>query len=271
MRRINFIGCGKAGRSLGKLWHQQQCFIIGDVCTQSLKSAEEACNKIGAGRPVQSIAEMAHADVYVIATPDRCIKASATALEEHVEHANHIVMHLSGALESSILKTDIASSQKVVSVHPVHSFSDNTDSKSFSGAWCGSEGDVEAKRLIAPAFEQIGGKVFEIETGKKLAYHAACVMVSNYVNALVGAGMDGFQLAGIKPDTARALIEPILVNTVNNIVKLGPVDSLTGPIKRGDWDIVRQEQCELDAADPLLGEIYRALGKATERLTTKPD
>ena len=269
-RYLSFIGCGRAGRALGCLWRQQGTFQIGQVLTRSLDSARTAVSQVGAGEAVDDFSKLRQADVYLIATQDRELGAVAKRLAgSSLAGAETTVFHLSGA-ESSALFSDSGLSGPVASVHPLRSFGDFMESVSgFRGTWCGCEGDVAALDILRPAFEAIGGRTFDIPPERKLAYHAASVMVSNYLNALVASAIKAYGYAGIDADTATQLATPILRNTMENILQLGPQAALTGPIARGDRELVGRELDMLRAMDPELAEVYRLLGKRTLELAVE--
>jgi predicted short-subunit dehydrogenase-like oxidoreductase (DUF2520 family) len=114
--------------------------------------------------------------------------------------------------------------------------------------------------VLKPAFEQIGARVTEIDAQFKTVYHAASVMVCNYITALMEAGLQCYEQAGLPRDTASAMMEPLVRETVDNVFKLGTVKALTGPIARGDHAVVARQLAALRAFSPQLAEIYRALG-----------
>ncbi len=267
MLTISFLGCGRAGRVLGHLWHRDGVFRIGQVLTRSPDSAADAVRSVGGGAALDSPAGLGPADVILLATPDRHIGDAAA----HLSGSRAITFHLGGALASTLLR-DAGLEGPVASVHPLHSFGDFTwSARNFSGTWCACEGDEAALEVLRPAFEAIGGRTFTINANRKPAYHAAGVMVSNYLNALTAAGIDTYGLAGIDRGTAAALIAPVLRNTVENIVAHGPGATLTGPIARGDWQLVEAELETLRELDPALAEIYRVMGARTLELARTRD
>jgi len=261
---LNIIGCGRAGRVLGSLWHLNGVFSIGGVLNQSLSSAEDAVAQMGAGRAVTSIADMPAANVWMVATPDLAISQVCAQLAKSSFNQKHsTIFHLSGSLESAILG-EAGLLMSAASVHPLRSFSSFDGSKAdFAGTWCGFEGDAGLRKSLGRAFEQIGGKVFNIPAGGKLFYHAGSVMVSNYMNALMESGLKLYELAGIDRKTANQLIAPIASSTLRNINADGPTEALTGPILRGDWQVIEAELAALDQNSPELGKIYRELGRIT--------
>lgn len=264
MTTVSFLGCGRAGQVLGHLWQRSGIFRIGQVLTRSAGSAGLAVERIGAGSAPASFAELAPADVFLVATPDQVIGDLAARLSgSGLAGPDTVTFHLGGALTAAVLR-DAGLKGPVASVHPLRSFGDFDQSVAdFPGTFCACEGEAAALSLLRPAFEGIGGRPFDIESDHKLAYHAASVMVSNYVNALVGAGIETYGLAGIDPDTAARMSAPILSNTLENVLNNGPVASLTGPIARGDWQLVARELETLRRLDPGLAELYRVMGLKT--------
>ncbi len=265
---LNLVGCGKAGGVLAYLWHQAGTFKIGSVLTRSEGSANLAVEKLGAGEAVSSYKELSAADCTMLAVPDQQIEhvAAELARADSLTHGS-AVFHLSGALESSVLTGAGLHRNKVASVHPLRSFADfDCSVADFAGTWCGYEGRADIQPLLTRAFEHIGARMFKIESSRKLYYHGASVMVSNYVNALVESGLKAYQLAGIDRDLALDLIAPILRNTCENIISTGPGRALTGPIARGDWHIVGFELEKLESVDPDLAQIYKVMGRAALEL-----
>jgi len=261
---LNIIGCGRAGRVLGALWQRCGVFEIGGVLNQSLGSGRKAVEQMGAGHAVATIDDMPDSRIWMVATPDHCIAEVCSALgKTGFNHSKNIVFHISGSLESTLLK-DAGLVTAVASVHPLRSFAEFAVSKdNFAGTWCGFEGDAALRQLLGQAFEKIGGRMFDIPAGGKLLYHAGSVMVSNYMNALVESALQLYQLAGIDRQTASQLIAPIATNTVDNINAVGPASALTGPVLRGDWRVVESELEAIGSHSAELAELYRRLGSIT--------
>jgi predicted dinucleotide-binding enzyme len=62
MKKLNIIGCGRIGKTLGRLWHERGCFKIQDVLNRSLTSASQAVSFIGEGRAISAYSAMQEAD-----------------------------------------------------------------------------------------------------------------------------------------------------------------------------------------------------------------
>ncbi|HET7157503.1 MAG TPA: DUF2520 domain-containing protein, partial [Burkholderiales bacterium] len=74
------------------------------------------------------------------------------------------------------------------------------------------------------------------------------------------AGLRCYEQAGLSRATALEMIAPIVRDTVQNVLDLGTTRALTGPIARGDEEVVARQVSALSALSPQLANIYRDLG-----------
>lgn len=262
MKRLNLIGAGRVGRTLASLWEEKHTFTIQDVLDGTPQGARAAVAFIGDGRAVDALEEMRPADVWMVTPPDGVIVQCCEALAgSGLLRQGDIVFHCSGAMPSDELKAAAARGAHIAGVHPLKSFADPRDAvRTFTGTYCAADGDRAALEVMRPAFERIGATVSEIEPRFKTVYHAASVIVCNYLTALLETGLRCYERSGLDRDTALRMMEPLVRETVDNVFKLGTVKALTGPIARGDYAVVARQLKALAAWDPRIEEIYRELG-----------
>lgn len=122
------------------------------------------------------------------------------------------------------------------------------------------EGDEEAKIWVKEAFGALGGWCFEIDATEKLLYHTGAIIVCNYMSALVEAGVRCLEGAGLPQEQAVRVLEPLMRETLDNVVSSGPAHALTGPIARGDTRTIINQLERLSAFDGDVREVYRWLG-----------
>ena len=89
----------------------------------------------------------------------------------------------------------------------------------------------------------------------KSLYHLIACLVSNDLVALLSFGLEAGRGLGLSRREAARLYLPLVRGTVENVVRLGPVKALTGPISRGDIATLR-----------LHGESLRTLAADFRRL-----
>lgn len=268
---LNIIGGGYVGMTLGRLWHRQRSFVIRDVLCRTKEHAQAAAAFIGAGRAVDDFALLAPADVYLLSVPDDSIVACCERLAAAgLLDAKNIVFHCSGSLPASAMQAAIARGCAVASVHPVRSFAVPEQlASSFSGTYCGIEGDERALETLRPAFEAIGAKLIDIDPEFKMLYHAAAVFASNYLVTVLDAGVQAYAKVGVPHDAALKMMEPLVRGTIDNVFRNGTEAALSGPIARRDVKTVLAQYRAVRAWSKPLGKLYKALGKQTAALAAR--
>ena len=263
MNSINVIGCGKVGKTLSRLWTRHGIFRVQSVLNRSLQSSSQAVEFVGAGRAVDDYARLEPADLVMISTSDEAIETCCRHLcASGVLTEGVIVFHTSGSLPSSLLEPARSQGALIASLHPVKSFADPaTASKTFAGTFCALEGDPQACDVLRDALRPCRATTFPVDPEFKTIYHAATVVTSNYLVALMEVALRCFEKAGIDRQAALDLMQPIATGTAANLFKLGPVRALTGPIARGEPSVVERQSKTLGQWDETIQAIYKTLGQ----------
>lgn len=260
---LNIIGPGRVGRTLGALLQRAGLCAVQDVLSAEIATAESAVAFIGAGRAVRVLRDMRAANLWLLTPPDAAIASVATALAATGQvRPGDVVFHCSGSQASSLLVPLSAAGAWIASVHPLKSFADPLAAEqTFKGTYCAAEGDVPALAVLTPLFEQLGARIASIDPAGKTLYHAASVLVCNDLTALMEAGLRAYEQAGIERHTAQAMMEPLVRETLDNVFALGTMRALTGPVARGDADVLARQLAALQALDPRIADAYRALNR----------
>lgn len=268
---MNLIGCGRVGQALGRLFHSHGVFAIQGVLTRSPATATAAVASLGAGRPVSSMADLPAAAVTMIATPDDQINSTAVSLASAgVLRPGDVVFHVSGALGSADLHAVTAFGARVASVHPVKSFATVENAvASFPGTFCAIEGDSDACEMLAPAFQRLGAEIFTISREQKAIYHAATVLASNSMTALLEVSLRCLERAGLVREQGLKILAPLATGALHNVLTQGPVQALTGPMARGDAQTVAKQRAALSAWDANVAALYVQLGAVTLELAVQ--
>lgn len=270
MKKLNIIGGGMVGKTLGRLFVDHKLCEIGAVLTRSQQSAEQAVNFITQGLAVTDISALPPADITLVSVPDDHIAEVATQLGENAKlNSDHISFHCSGTLASSILAS---SNTRVANVFTIQNFSQPDELiHRFKNTQCTIEGDTKACATLQPLFEKIGAEVHSIDTKNKVLPHAACVIAANYMVTLVEVAVQTMEHAGLSRDAAMKILSPLMRGNLENIIKVGPPAALSGPIERGDWGTVELHK-EALAERPEFKQLYTQLADLTVKLfKTKPE
>lgn len=269
MLTVNVIGAGAVGQTLGHLFVKHQIATILGVVNRSEASARSAIQFIGEGTYYMTAADLPHADVTLITTPDHTF---SDILEQLVHNPllepGAIVVHCSGALTSEYLSVLRDRNLVVASIHPMMSFKQpDVSVNQFVKIPCALEGDAPALDMVTGLFTAIGGQVYPIQKDKKALYHVAAVFASNYQVTLAQQAHSCLRAAGLSEWQAKHLVTVIMRSMVTHISHaVEPKDALTGPIQRGDLVAIQQHLAALSDL-PHLRDLYLFLGQATLPLT----
>lgn len=266
---LNIIGCGKVGKTLGRLWQQTGVFRLGGILNRTQASSAEAVAFLQGGQAVNGMEELPPADVFLLGCADNHLADCCTELvASGVVQGGNVVFHCSGALSSALLEPARAVGAHIASVHPVKSFADPACAvEDFAGTFCGVEGDAAALDVLQAAFGNIGARCFALNAERKTLYHTASVIACNYLVALQEVSLQTFAQAGVECELAMQILEPIVQGTVGNIFRLGTAQALTGPIARGDHTVVARQVEALEAWRGDYADLYRLLGQVAVRLS----
>jgi predicted short-subunit dehydrogenase-like oxidoreductase (DUF2520 family) len=271
---LNIIGCGRAARTLARLWAGNGRCAIGDVLTRSPASAQEAVDFIGQGCAVAGFGDMRPAALWMLGVPDRDIAAAAVALAVSGRvRPGDGVFHLSGFTPSAVLGPLQDVGARIGSVHPVMSFADPALAAGrFDGTPCGIEGEVTLSAELAALFAAIGAECFAMDGSKKPLYHAGSVFASNFLVVILDVARKAYVDSGVPPDIADRMLAAIAGGALENVVALGARDALTGPAARGDREVVALQHAAVAEWDAGSGQAYAALTELAFRLAAeRPD
>ncbi len=211
---------------------------------------------------------VAHASTVLIATPDAAI-ATAAGVLNHLGALGrqHVVLHLSGLHDRSVLAILADTGAALGSLHPLQAVSDPyTAPARLEGAFAGVEGDPRAVECAERLARDVGMTPVRLPPGSKPGYHAAAAMTSNLTVALYALASRIAAGAGVPSHEVERMYLGLLRGTVENLEAGGAVAALTGAIRRGDADTVAAHLAALAPADR---EIYRLLGLEALRLAAR--
>ncbi len=262
--RIAIVGPGRLGSALAleltRARYRVSAIVSGDSGA-SRQKARALARRVSArwsapGKPFD-------ADLVWLCVPDREIARSARQLATLVEWKGKIALHSSGALASDELRVLRRRGVEVASVHPLMTFVQG-EVPSLKGVPFALEGDPGALRVAHRIVRDLGGEGFSISKRRKLAYHAWGAFASPLLIALLVTGEKVARVAGLSTTEARRKMMPILRQTLANYAKLGPAGAFSGPIVRGDAQVVRQHLRELKKI-PGAADVYAALARVALR------
>lgn len=256
--KLGFVGAGKVGASFSIYLNSRGEHITG-FYSKSIEKCIEISKRIGC-HSYASLFELVEASdmVAITVNDDQIHFVVEEILSLELDLKNKIFFHMSGVYGSHVLKE---LSPQVFSLHPLKAFPKIESSPDlFSDIYFSVE---NANDPILKWISKIGLNFFEIEAKQKTQYHAAAVILSNYLVALVDFGLSQLEAIGIDKALAFKAMRPLIQDTLSNIEKYGTHQALTGPIARGDIETVKKH---LNSLDDKHDWLYKALGTYTLEL-----
>ena len=262
---LGIIGAGRVGGALARALHA--CgYRIGAVYSRSETYATELANSVGAENVETAAAVVDKARLIILTVSDVAIQDVCAQLATR-DLTNRAVIHTSGATSVSALDAARARGAFIGGLHPVWPVA-HGDRPMPPGAVFGIEAaETLLRDWLQDLVNALGGKAFWLPTGiDRVYYHAATVLLSNYLVTLFAEASHLWIELGIDAEATREGLIGMLRATVENLAHNTPEVVLTGPIVRGDTDTVRGHLTTFDQTDPELAAAYRALGQLTIRI-----
>lgn len=238
--------------------------IIARGARSSIALAHRLAKKVGAR--AESIREVQiSGDIVWLCVPDSEISGVAQLLAKGFNGKSQdwkgkIVLHSSGALTSDELASLRGRGAAVASVHPLMTFVKGSPA-SLAGVSFAIEGDAAAVRRARQIVNDLGGQASSIRKQDKIAYHAWGTFASPLLTALLAASERVAGAARVPARSARQRVHPILAQTIANYAAAGAANAFSGPIVRGDVEVVRRHLRALQTV-PEAREVYVALARA---------
>jgi predicted short-subunit dehydrogenase-like oxidoreductase (DUF2520 family) len=189
------------------------------------------------------------AELVLLCVPDSAV---AEVSRQIPPSPRRVVAHCAGALGLAPL----APHPRRGSVHPLVALTDpERGAEALLGAWFAVAGDPS----VADVVVALGGSQVEVGDEHRVAYHAAAVVASNHLVALMGQVQRLAEPIGVPLDAYLQLARGAL----DGVAEVGPHAALTGPVARGDWHTVLAHLATIPESER---PAYRAMAAAAARL-----
>ena len=259
--KIGFIGPGKVGVSLGRYFTHRGIKLSG-FYGKNIETTSEAA-KITKSKFYTNIQDIIkESDILFITTPDDIISIIDRELSKF-DLTNKSVCHTSGSIKSNVLYNAKDSGALIYSIHPMFAFSNkNTNLKELENIYFSIESDVLKEpssienNTVINLIKSLGNKFFLRSKETSSIYHLANVFVSNLTLSLLDIGTSYLKKLGLTEDEALGAIRPLVEGNIGSIFEKGFVNSLTGPVLRGDVTTIKNHLSVLENKD---NELYNIL------------
>jgi predicted short-subunit dehydrogenase-like oxidoreductase (DUF2520 family) len=251
--RVALIGAGRVGTAVASLLADGDHEIVA-VSSRSDESAARAADKLDA--PVVAFGSPPPAsDVVLIGTSDAAIEETAEMVAQWVA-GDAVVVHFAGALGLEPLGAVSKAGAQACAAHPVQACPDlDTAIRRLPGSAWGITCEPRLEAWAGDFVAALQGRPILVSETDRPAWHAAAVMTSNGIAALMAAGESVLEAIGIA--APERVLGPLAAGTVANAREGGGGGAtLTGPVVRGETEALQRHLHSLAAAD---AAAYRAI------------
>ncbi len=281
---VGIVSAGRVGAALGFALERAGHVVV--ACSAvSHASRERARRRLPdtAILPVHEVA--ARAELVLLAVPDAELASVVSGLAAtQAVRPKTIVVHTSGANGIGVLAPLTEQGCLPLAVHPAMTFTgSDEDIERLSDSCFGVTAADDVGYAIGQSLVlEIGGEPFRVREDARTLYHAALAHAGNHIVTVVAdavealrAALSGQELLGqpLVDDApggiAERVIGPLTRAAVENTLQRGQA-ALTGPVARGDADVVAAHLRALAEVDPQLAEAYRTSSLRTAQRAHAP-
>ncbi len=222
---IAFIGSGNLPWHLAPELENAGHRVV-EVYSQTIKKAQRLQNRLYKAEINASLDfSSSEATIFFISVSDDAIEEIA---QEVALPKNAIIIHTSGS--KSIKNLAITSTENIGVFYPLQTFT-KRKKISFDDVPILIESEnTYTSKVLKSLGNSISKSVVQVSSKERMAIHIAAVFACNFTNYMFEISEDILKQKGMKLD----LLHPLIVETINKSLELGPQKAQTGPAIRGD-------------------------------------
>lgn len=239
MIKISLLGYGNLGQHLALKLQELEGIQLVEIYSPSQNTSKRLKVPI-----INELKNLGDADLYIAAVSDDAIAEISQKLPP-----DYTLVHTSGTVALDVLGRQ---SKRGV-FYPLQSFSKGHSVAFDQIPICLEANNAETMELLERLAAQISQKVVHINSQDRLNLHLGAVLVNNFTNHLYTLSYHHLKQKGLSLD----LLHPLILETAQKAVVIGPEWSQTGPAKRGDLKTIERHLGLIE--DEQLKEMYNLL------------
>ncbi|HNP94511.1 MAG TPA: DUF2520 domain-containing protein [Cyclobacteriaceae bacterium] len=248
---VSFIGSGNLA------WHlapalDNMGYVVREVYSRNPSHAKDLTKRLYQAETKNNLDfSSSSSNIFIIAVADDAIQSIA---QELVLPDDAVLVHTSGSQPLSLL--GYAATPNIGVFYPLQTFSKNKKID-FQQIPIFIESETkETERELRKMAEAISKNVKSITSNERKALHVAAVFASNFTNHMLTISKDLLEAHHLDFN----ILKPLISETLNKSLIIGPDQSQTGPAVRGDLEIL-DKHLEFLKTDESLALIYRYISQ----------
>lgn len=248
---VSFIGSGNLA------WHLAPAidnagFVVKEVFSARQKNAAALTGRLYQAEVKSSLDfSDSPSDLFIIAVSDEAI---ADVAREIVLPENATLVHTSGSQPLSILDYSAAANTGVF--YPLQTFTKARPIDFKNVPIFIEASDAAAEKKLSAIAKALTPKYKNISSEERKGLHVAAVFASNFPNHMLRISKMLMDERGLNFEW----LKPVILETINKALSVGPEYSQTGPAVRGDLEIL-DEHMKYLKSDKTLAKIYEIISQ----------
>jgi len=250
-QNISFIGSGNLA------WHLAPAldnagFVVKEVFSRNTRHAESLTGRLYQAEVKATLDfSTSPSSIFIVAVNDESISDIA---REIILPEESVLAHTSGSVPLTDLQ--FAATPNIGVFYPLQTFT-KIKKVDFKQTPIFIESvNHETEVVLTALAKAISNQVRKIASEERKALHIAAVFASNFTNHMLTISKGIMEQNGIEYDW----LKPLISETINKSLQLGPEEAQTGPAKRGDLEILEKHLSFLQE-DPTTAEIYKIVSQ----------
>ncbi|RLD23017.1 MAG: DUF2520 domain-containing protein [Bacteroidetes bacterium] len=248
---VDIIGTGNLATNLAPAL-EQNGFIVNNIYGRSQESAKEIANRLYQATAVNDLDfSSSKSSVFFITISDDAIEEVA---REIILPDDAIIAHTSGTKSLSAL--GYTASPNFGVFYPVQTFS-KAKRVNFENVPVLIEGGNRfTEKTLLKMAKKLSSTVELASSSQRRMVHLAAIFAGNFTNAMMAHANELMATANFD----LQLLGPLVEETLNKSILLGPEVAQTGPARRGDLEVL-DEHMQMLEKFPELQETYRNISQ----------
>jgi predicted short-subunit dehydrogenase-like oxidoreductase (DUF2520 family) len=248
---VSFIGAGNLAWHLAPALDNTE-YSVKEVFSANPGNARDLAERLYHAQVKETLDfSDSSSTIFIIAVSDDAIAdiAREIALPEEA-----LLVHTSGSQPLTVL--EYAATPRIGVFYPLQTFTKQRKVALADVPFFIESEDADAESVLVRMARSLSKHVHKISSSQREALHVAAVFASNFTNHMLKIAED----VTVEHKLDFDWLKPLIVETVNKSLSLGPEKAQTGPARRGDLEIL-DKHLEFLHHDEAVATIYRIVSQ----------
>jgi predicted short-subunit dehydrogenase-like oxidoreductase (DUF2520 family) len=255
LKELTIIGSGRVAEALS-LAFVRSGHTIGGIISRNRETAEELA-RITGSKVLPELIVPDSTDVVILAVPDDAISSIIGQLRLS---PSIVVVHTSGSTGTDMFPPGIPHNGVI---YPLQTFTRNRKVDIAEIPFFTEASDSKTHEFIDDLVHTLGAQTYHIDSARRRMLHLSAVFACNFVNHMLYAGISIAEKSQIE----RSVFGPLVRETIQKALDMGPAEAQTGPASRNDISTIEKHIGLLSFSKELMN-LYKVVSDSIIKQTT---